>query len=73
MCVKAAINSMIQAEISKKPPKGVIKPTRHEVRVNKYKLPENKTVPMTIKVADINKALEAPWPNKATMPKSATA
>jgi hypothetical protein len=49
---------MIHAEINKKPPKGVIKPTRHELSVNKYKLPENKTVPMTIKPADINKAFE---------------
>jgi hypothetical protein len=56
--VKAAINSMIQAEISKKPPKGVIKPTLSELSVNKYKLPENKIVPMTIKLADISKAFE---------------
>ena len=69
-----AINSTIQAEISKKPPKGVIKPTRHELSVSKYKLLENKIVPMTIKPADINKAFERPdWLNKATMPKSANA
>jgi hypothetical protein len=49
---------MIHAEINKKPPKGVIKPTRHELSVNKYKLPENKIVPMTIKLADISKAFE---------------
>ena len=68
------INSVIQAEISKKPPKGVIKPTLHELSVSKYKLPENKMVPMTMKLADINKALERPdWLNKATMPKSANA
>ena len=70
----AAINKVTHAEISKKPPKGVIKPTRHELSVNKYKLPENKTVPTTIKVADINKALEVRhWFSKATTPKSATA
>ena len=69
-----AINSTIQAEISKKPPKGVIKPTRHELSVNKYRLPENKIVPTTIKLADINKVFERPnWLNKATIPKSASA
>jgi hypothetical protein len=47
----------------------VIKPTRHELSVNKYKLPENKTVPTTIKLADTNKAFEVTdWPNKATTP-----
>jgi hypothetical protein len=56
--VNAAITSVIQAEMSKNPPKGVIKPTRHELSVNKYKLPENKVVPTTIKLADINKAFE---------------
>ena len=72
--VKAAIKSMIQAEISKMPPKGVIKPTRHELSVNKYKLPENNSVPMTIKLADINMVFERKdWLNKATMPKSAKA
>ena len=69
-----AINSTIQAEINKKPPKGVIKPTRHELSVNKYRLPENRMVPTTIKLADINKVFERPIePNKATMPKSASA
>ena len=69
-----AINSTIQAEISKKPPKGVIKPTRHELSVNKYRLPENRMVPTTIKLADINKVFERPIEsNKATMPKSASA
>ena len=70
----AAISNMIQAEISMKPPKGVIKPTRHELSVNKYKLPENKTVPITIKLAEINKAFDTiDWLNKATIPKSAKA
>lgn len=69
-----AINKVIQAEISKKPPKGVIEPTRHELSVNKYKLPENKIVPMTIRLADTNKAFErSAWLNKATIPKSASA
>ena len=72
--MKAAINSTIQAVISKKPPKGVIKPTRHALSANKYKLPENKMVPATIKPAAINNVLEdADWLNKATMPKSASA
>jgi hypothetical protein len=56
--VTAANSKVTQAEISKKPPKGVIKPTLSELSVNKYKLPENKIVPMTIKLADISKAFE---------------
>ncbi len=54
-----AINSTIQAEISKNPPKGVINPTLKELSASKYKLPEKKMVPTTIKLADINKAFEA--------------